>query len=78
MLAPPMNTRLLIGAELVPGEGAPEDILDPATGQVIARYRNDNANPESLSNDEKLIAVMMELGRTRPAAPVTTSDSTPR
>ena len=32
-----MNTRLLIGAELVPGEGAPEDILDPATGQVIAQ-----------------------------------------
>jgi len=32
-----MNTRLLIGADLVPGEGAPEDILDPATGQVIAQ-----------------------------------------
>ena len=32
-----MNTRLLIGAELVSGEGAPEDILDPATGQVIAQ-----------------------------------------
>jgi len=32
-----MNTRLLIGAELVAGEGAPEDILDPATGQVIAQ-----------------------------------------
>ena len=32
-----MNTRLLIGAELVPGEGAPEDILDPATGQVITQ-----------------------------------------
>lgn len=32
-----MNTRLLIGADFVPGEGAPEDILDPATGQVIAQ-----------------------------------------
>jgi aminobutyraldehyde dehydrogenase len=32
-----MNTRLLIGDALALGEGAPEDILDPATGQVIAR-----------------------------------------
>jgi aminobutyraldehyde dehydrogenase len=32
-----MNTRLLIGNELVPGEGPAEDILDPATGQVIAQ-----------------------------------------
>ncbi len=31
-----MNTRLLIGGELVPGDGAPEVILDPATGQVVA------------------------------------------
>ncbi len=32
-----MNTRLLIGEQLVPGDGAPEDILDPATGQIIAQ-----------------------------------------
>ena len=32
-----MNTRLLIGDALVPGEGAPEDILDPATGKAIAQ-----------------------------------------
>ena len=32
-----MNTRLLIGNELVPGDGPPEAILDPATGQVIAQ-----------------------------------------
>ncbi len=32
-----MNTRLLIGENFVPGEGAPEDILNPATGQVIAQ-----------------------------------------
>ncbi|HET7505415.1 MAG TPA: gamma-aminobutyraldehyde dehydrogenase [Kofleriaceae bacterium] len=32
-----MNTHLLIGDQLVPGDGAPEDILDPATGDVIAR-----------------------------------------
>jgi aminobutyraldehyde dehydrogenase len=32
-----MNTRLLIGAALVQGDGAPEDILDPATGRVIAQ-----------------------------------------
>jgi aminobutyraldehyde dehydrogenase len=32
-----MNTRLLIGDALVQGDGASEDILDPATGQVIAQ-----------------------------------------
>jgi len=32
-----MNTRLLIGNELISGDGPPEDILDPATGQVIAQ-----------------------------------------
>jgi len=32
-----MNTRLLINNELVPGDGPPEAILDPATGQVIAQ-----------------------------------------
>jgi aminobutyraldehyde dehydrogenase len=32
-----MNTRLLIGSDLVPGDGPPEAILDPATGQVIAQ-----------------------------------------
>src|SRR5678816_1093938 len=32
-----MNTRLLIGDALVSGEGAVEDILDPATGVVIAQ-----------------------------------------
>jgi aminobutyraldehyde dehydrogenase len=31
-----MNTRLLIGNELISGDGPPEDILDPATGQIIA------------------------------------------
>jgi aminobutyraldehyde dehydrogenase len=31
-----MNTRLLIGDELTPGEGPVEAILDPATGQAIA------------------------------------------
>jgi aminobutyraldehyde dehydrogenase len=34
-----MNTRLLIGDAFVPGDGPPEDILDPATGQVIAQVR---------------------------------------
>ncbi len=32
-----MNTRLLIGDQLVSGDGDPENILDPATGQVIAQ-----------------------------------------
>jgi aminobutyraldehyde dehydrogenase len=32
-----MNTRLLIGENFVPGDGAPEDILNPATGEVIAQ-----------------------------------------
>jgi aminobutyraldehyde dehydrogenase len=32
-----MNTRLLIGDALVSGEGAVEDILDPATGAIIAQ-----------------------------------------
>ncbi len=31
-----MNTRLLIGDELTPGEGPVETILDPATGHAIA------------------------------------------
>ena len=31
-----MNTRLLIGSDLVPGDGPAEAILDPATGQTIA------------------------------------------
>jgi aminobutyraldehyde dehydrogenase len=31
-----MNTRLLIGDALVPGDGPPETILDPATGEAIA------------------------------------------
>ncbi len=34
-----MNTRLLIGADLVAGEGPVEKILDPATGQAIAEVR---------------------------------------
>jgi aminobutyraldehyde dehydrogenase len=42
-----MNTRLLIGAELVSGEGAPEDILDPATGRVIAQVPE--ASPEQIA-----------------------------
>jgi aminobutyraldehyde dehydrogenase len=42
-----MNTRLLIGAELVPGEGAPEDILDPATGGVIAQVPE--ASPDQVA-----------------------------
>ncbi|HWU91394.1 MAG TPA: gamma-aminobutyraldehyde dehydrogenase [Kofleriaceae bacterium] len=42
-----MNTRLLIGADLVPGEGAPEDILDPATGRVIAQVPE--ASPDQVA-----------------------------
>ena len=42
-----MNTRLLIGADLVPGEGTPEDILDPATGQVIVQVPE--ASPEQVA-----------------------------
>jgi aminobutyraldehyde dehydrogenase len=42
-----MNTRLLIGADLVPGEGAPEDILDPATGGVIAQVPE--ASPDQVA-----------------------------
>ncbi|HYU16402.1 MAG TPA: aldehyde dehydrogenase family protein, partial [Candidatus Acidoferrum sp.] len=38
-----MNTRLLIGDGLVPGEGPVERILDPATGQVIAEVREASA-----------------------------------
>ena len=30
-----MQTRMLIGGELVAGEGQPEDILNPATGETI-------------------------------------------
>jgi aminobutyraldehyde dehydrogenase len=37
MLSSTMNTRLLIGEQLVSGDGDPENILDPATGQVIAQ-----------------------------------------
>src|SRR4029453_12672836 len=32
--------------------GAGVDRLDPATGQVLARYRSDASNAASLSNDE--------------------------
>ncbi|HEX2686278.1 MAG TPA: aldehyde dehydrogenase family protein, partial [Kofleriaceae bacterium] len=32
-----MNTRFLIGNELIQGDGPPENILNPATGQVIAQ-----------------------------------------
>jgi aminobutyraldehyde dehydrogenase len=42
-----MNTRLLIGADLVSGEGAPEDILDPATGRVITQIPE--ASPEQVA-----------------------------
>jgi aminobutyraldehyde dehydrogenase len=38
-----MNTRLLIGDELVAGEGPIEPILDPATGQAIAEVREASA-----------------------------------
>ena len=31
-----MQTKFLINGTLVPGEGAPEKILDPATGKTIA------------------------------------------
>ena len=30
-----MQTSMLIGGEFVPGEGHPEDILNPATGEVV-------------------------------------------
>jgi aminobutyraldehyde dehydrogenase len=30
-----MQTSMLIGGELVAGEGQPEDILNPATGEVV-------------------------------------------
>jgi aminobutyraldehyde dehydrogenase len=42
-----MNTRLLIGDALVAGDGAPEDILDPATGRVIAQVPE--ASPEQVA-----------------------------
>ncbi len=42
-----MNTRLLIGGELVSGEGSPEDILDPATGQIIAQVPE--ASPDQVA-----------------------------
>jgi aminobutyraldehyde dehydrogenase len=42
-----MNTRLLIGPDFVSGEGAPEDILDPATGQVIAQIPE--ASPDQVA-----------------------------
>jgi aminobutyraldehyde dehydrogenase len=42
-----MNTQLLIGDALVSGDGAPEDILDPATGQVIARIPE--ASPDQIA-----------------------------
>jgi len=32
-----METRLFIGGDFIPGEGPPEDVLDPASGEVIAR-----------------------------------------
>jgi aminobutyraldehyde dehydrogenase len=42
-----MNTQLLIGDALVSGDGAAEDILDPATGQVIARIPE--ASPDQVA-----------------------------
>ena len=30
-----MQTSMLIGGEFVAGEGQPEDILNPATGEVV-------------------------------------------
>jgi len=34
-----MQTKLLIDGVLVAGEGAVERVLDPATGQCIAKFR---------------------------------------
>ncbi len=31
-----MDTKLLINGKFVPGKGEKEDVLDPATGKVIA------------------------------------------
>jgi aminobutyraldehyde dehydrogenase len=42
-----MNTRLLIGDGLVPGEGQAEKILDPATGEVVAEVRE--ASPDQIA-----------------------------
>ena len=42
-----MNTQLLIGDALVSGDGAAEDVLDPATGQVIARIPE--ASPDQVA-----------------------------
>ena len=41
--ASPLETRLLINGERVAGLGAPEPILDPATGQPIASVRDASA-----------------------------------
>ncbi|WP_028454140.1 gamma-aminobutyraldehyde dehydrogenase [Chitinilyticum litopenaei] len=41
-----MNTRLLINGQFLSGEGAVEDILDPASGELIARINA--ASPEQI------------------------------
>ena len=43
-----MNTKLLINGKLVPGKGAKEDVLDPATGQPLVTVAE--ASPEQIES----------------------------
>jgi aminobutyraldehyde dehydrogenase len=42
-----MNTQMLIGGQFVAGEGEPENILDPASGELIAKIPE--ASPEQVT-----------------------------
>jgi aminobutyraldehyde dehydrogenase len=46
-----MNTRLLIGGAFVRGDGAPEDIFDPVSGQVIAQVPEASAAQVARATD---------------------------
>jgi aminobutyraldehyde dehydrogenase len=43
-----MNTKLLINGKLVPGKGAKQDVLDPATGQPLVTLAE--ASPEQIAS----------------------------
>ena len=40
-----MQTRMLINGELVAGQGAPIDVIDPATGETVAQV-NEASNEQ--------------------------------
>jgi aminobutyraldehyde dehydrogenase len=62
-----MQTKMLIGGAFVAGEGAPEEILDPATGATIATINE--ASPEQIDAAVTAAAAAFPAwSRTTPAA----------